>query len=186
MSVGYGGYGVVVSCLYWLASPDLFAGMLEDILAVGVEAQVPETNRLHETLCLLELTLPAEQCLNEFDARALAQLRILLLAGLEHRLLACLEQLPKLVGEALAGLDEVLHHLLVVEGADPGNDLLRTLDLASQLDKQQPEVTGHIGNGSRRAVQVDRPVEDPLAEAIGIENGAKKEDGLLGRVPVLQ
>lgn len=166
---------------------NLHVGLPEDLLAVGVEAEVPETDRGHELLSLLQLTLAAEEGLDELDTGVLAKLRLLArLAGAEHGLLARLEELAELVGQAVAGLDELLDHLLVVLGADLGNRLLGPLDLAGQLDEEQPHVAGHLRDGSGGAVVVDGPVVDPLAERVGVEDTTEEHDGLLRGVPVLE
>lgn len=114
----------------------LLRRMPEDILAVGVEAQVPETDRLHKLLGLLKLALPSKHGVDELDAGSLPQLRIPLLAAGEHGLLASLEQLLELVDEALSPRDEAIHQIFVVRSPDPRKDLLGTLDLATELDQK--------------------------------------------------
>ena len=167
----------------------LHARLLDDVLAVGVEPQVPETDRRHEAVGLVDLAVGAEQSLDELDAGVFAKGALLLRlggGGTEHGGLAGLEELLELVHDALAGLDELLDHLAVVLGPDLGHGLLGALDLARQLDEEQPELAGHLADGRARAVVVDGPVVDPLAERVRVEDAAEQLDGLLGRVPVLE
>lgn len=46
----------------------LHAGILEDLLAVGIEAQVPKAARCHEALRVLQLAVASQQCVDELDA----------------------------------------------------------------------------------------------------------------------
>lgn len=172
-------------CVEECGCVDLFCRLPEHLLAVGVKPHVPEAHLLHEALRLLQLALPPEERLDKFDARIPAKL-LFLLARLEHRLLARLEQLAELVRDAFARLDEVLDHLPAFDHPNPRHALLGPLDLPRKLDEQEPHFTRHLGDRGRGAVCVDRPVVDPLAEAVGIEHGAKQKDRLLGWVPVLQ
>lgn len=142
---------------------------------------------MHELLSLLELTLATKESLDELDTGILAELGILtLLPGAKHGGLARLEELAKLVGEALTSLDEFFDHLLVVLGTDLGNGLLGALDLSGQLDEEKPKLASHVRDGSGRSMVVDGPVIDPLSEGVGIKDTAEKHDGLLGRIPVLE
>ena len=50
----------------------LHARLPQDLLAVGVEPEVPQADRRHETLRPLELPLAAKERLNELDSGALA------------------------------------------------------------------------------------------------------------------
>lgn len=161
----------------------------QDVLAVGVESQIPQADGGHELLGGIELAIASEDGVDELGTGVLAELRrvlALLLAGLEHGGLAGLQELLQLVGEALPGLDEVLDHVPGLLLADAGHALLGALDLAGELDQQEPELAGHVRDGGRGPVVVDGPVVDPLAQAVGVEDAAQEHDGLLGGVPVLE
>jgi len=113
----------------------LFGRVPENVLTVGIESQVEETNTLHEALGLVQLTLTAKQSLDELNTGVLAELRVTLFAGsLEHGRLARLQQLAELVCEALARFNKVIDQFPVLLAADAINRLLGTLDLAGQLD----------------------------------------------------
>ena len=150
----------------------LHGGLADDFLAVGVETKAPEANGAHESLGLLKLSIATEEGVNELDTGVEAELALLLLGGLEHGLLAGREEGPQLVGEALAGYDEVLDHLLVVGAADARDDFLGALDLAGELDQEEPEITSTVGHGLVGAVLVNGPVIDPLAQRVGVEDTA--------------
>lgn len=109
----------------------LHGRVLEDLLAVGVEPEVPEADRRHEAVRLLGLAVGAEEGLDELDAGVLAQVAIRLCLGArpEHGRLTSLEQLPELVSEAVTGFDELLNHLPVFLGPDPGHGVLGALYL---------------------------------------------------------
>lgn len=75
----------------------LHGRLLEDLLAVGVKPEVPETDGRHKTVRLVLLAVVTEQGLDELDAGALAQLAFFLglRARPEHGGFAGLEQLPE-------------------------------------------------------------------------------------------
>lgn len=163
----------------------LSRGVAEDLLTIGIESQVEKTDTLHETLGLVKLALTAEESLDELDTGVLAE-GSTLLVSLEHGGLASFEELAELVSQALARVNEVIENLLVLSAADAVNSLIRTLDLACELDKKEPELTSHVGDGSGRAVVEDSPVVDPLAKGVGVEDTAQQEDWLLSGIPVLE
>jgi hypothetical protein len=165
------------------------SGSAEDILAVGVEAHVPEADGRHKLLRRIQLTITAKDRVDKFGAGILAQLgRLLplLLTRLQHGGLTGLEELLELVGETVARLNKVIDHLFVLLRADTGHALFGALHLASKLDQEEPELTGNVGDGGRGAVMVDGPVIDPLTQTVGIEDAAQEHDGFLGWVPVLE
>ena len=53
---------------------DLSSGLLQNLLAVGVESEIPQTNGLHKLLGLVELALNTKEALDELGARVLAEL----------------------------------------------------------------------------------------------------------------
>jgi hypothetical protein len=122
----------------WCGVLFVLARVAQDVLAVGVEAQVPQADRGHELLRGLELAVAAEDGVDELGAGVLPQLRrgilTVLLPGLQHRRLARLEQLLQLRRQPLAGLDEVVHHLAVLLLADAGHAFFGALDFARELD----------------------------------------------------
>lgn len=166
----------------------LHGRLVEKVLAVGVKPEVPEADRCHEAVRLLQLAIDTEEGINELDTGALVQLAFLLGldAGAKHGGFASLEQLAELVREPVAGLDELVEHLTVLLGADLAHHLLGTLDLARELDEKEPKLTGLVANGRTRAVMVHGPVINPFAEGVGVKDTAKEHDGLLSRVPVLK
>jgi len=166
----------------------LHGRLLENVLAVGVKPKVPETDIGHEPVGLLHLAVGAKQSLDELDAGALAQLAFLLglVAGTQHGSLTGLEELPELVRDPVAGLDELLDHLPVVLGPDLGDDLLGALDLPGKLDEEEPQLAGLLADGGTGTMVVDGPVIDPFAQGVGIEDAAEQHDGLLGGIPVLE
>lgn len=165
----------------------LLGRVIQDVLAVGVKAKVPEAGLLHEALCLLQLTLATEERLDKLDTGTLAELGgVLVLTGLEHGGFASPEQGLKLVREALTRINESFDHLTFIHVTDPGANLLRALDFARQVDEQEPKVAGHVRDGSGRSMVIDGPVIDPFAQGVEVKNTTKQQDRILGRVPVLQ
>lgn len=147
----------------------------ENVLAVRIESKVPKADGSHELLSRIELSVSAEDGVDELGAGVLAELRRVLglLACLQHGSLARLEKLLELVGKTLPRLDEVIDHLLVLLCANARHALLRPLNLACELNQKQPKLSSHVGDGCRGTVVVDRPVVDPFAEAVRIEDAAE-------------
>lgn len=152
---------------------------MQDALTVGIESEAEESHALHKLLGLGKFSVAAEEGIHELNARVLAQTRLLLLRSLEHRGLAGLEQSAELLCETLAGVNKVGHDLSVFGAANAANDVLRALDLAGELNQQEPELARHVGNGRVGTRSVDGPVVDPLAQAVGVKNAAEEQNGLL-------
>jgi hypothetical protein len=166
-------------------------GVLQDGFDVGVEAHAPQADVGHELLGRVEQPVAAKHALDEGDARVgadLLRLRLarLALRGAVHLLLAGLEQLLEAHPQPLARLEEVLGQLAPLLLPDALDRLVGAPVLPRQLDEQQPHVAGEVRHGRAMAVAVAGPVVDPLAERVGVEDGAEQRDGLLGRVPVLE
>jgi hypothetical protein len=101
-------------------------------------------------------------------------------------LLTNLQQLVETFPKPFSTVEEIVNEFAVIASTDTGKRLLGAFDLASELDKREPEITCHFGNGCRRPVECYRPVVDPFAETVCIEDTAEKEDGFFIRVPVLE
>ena len=141
----------------------------EDLIAVGIEAHAPEANGTHEFLGLVKLPVPSEDGVDKLAATVLAHghwllAAIVVLGGLPHVLLADLEKFLEAYPQPLARLQEVLDKLPVLLLSDLLNDLVGALDLAGQLDEEQPEVASHVRQWGGWAVRVDCPVVNPLAK----------------------
>lgn len=126
-----------------------FGGIPDYVLTIGVETQVEEADTLHEPLRPAQFTLSAEKSLDELNTGVLAELGATLLGarGFEHGLFAGLEKFAELFLEAFAGVDEVLDDLPVLPGPNPFNAFFCTLHLSGQLNEEQPQLTGHVGDG---------------------------------------
>lgn len=152
-------------------------GVAKDVLTVGVEAHRPETHSGHELLRLLKLSVAAKDGFDKLTAAVLSHgdgllLTALLLSGLPHVVLADLEEFGEADPQTRAALEEVFYHFVALLLADLGDGLFGPLDLTGELDEEEPELTGHFGEGGGRAVVEDGPVVDPLAERVGVEDGA--------------
>merc|ERR1711981_462013 len=140
--------------------PNLDRRVAEDLIAVGIEAHAPEANGTHEFLGLVKLPVPSEDGVDKLAATVLPHghwllAAIVVLGGLPHVLLADLEKFLEAYPQPLARLQEVLDKLPVLVGA---------LDLAGQLDEEQPEVASHVRQWGGWAVRVDCPVVNPLGK----------------------
>ena len=97
---------------------NLSSRVKQNVLAVGVEAEIPQPDASHKLLGLVKLTITAEDRIDELDAGILAEKGWLLapepLAHLKHGSLACLKELLEFIHEAFAGLDEVVDQMAVV------------------------------------------------------------------------
>jgi len=161
----------------------------EDLLAVGIEPVIPQSDRRHELFRTVELSVSSKDGFHEFNACVLPQLCLLLAmlpARPQHWRLACFQQFLQFIGQSFSGLYKVLHHLSVVLRPDARYAFLRALDLAGQLNKKQPELAGHLRYGRGRAVVIDRPIVDPLAEAVGIKDASQQHNRFFRRIPVLE
>lgn len=159
----------------------------KDILAVCVEAKIPQADLGHELLRLLQLPFESKKRVDKLNASALAERRAPLLGSrAKHGSLAGLEKLAKLVGKAVTGVHELLEDLLVLLGTDLVDTLIGTLDFSGQLNQEQPQLSGHLGDRSSGTMMVDSPVIDPFAKGVGIKDTPKQQDRLLRGVPVLQ
>lgn len=166
----------------------LLSWATENVLTIGIKAEIPKADGGHELLGLVQLAVPAKDGIHELGPRVLAELGgfLGLLAGLEHGRLTGLEELLEFVSKALPGLDEVIHHLLVLLGADARHAFFGALDLTRELNQEEPQLSGHVGDGRGGTVVVDGPVIDPLAKTVSIKNATKEHDGFFRRVPVLE
>jgi hypothetical protein len=168
----------------------LGGGVAKNVFAVGVEAHAPQAHARHELLRLFELAVTSEDGVDKLAAAVLAHGHRLLLARLflgrlPHVVFADLEELGKTDPETLAALEEVLDHFAALLLADLGHDLFGALDLAGELDEEQPEFARHLGQRRTGSVVEDGPIVDPLAERVGVEDTTQQHDGLFGGVPVL-
>lgn len=163
----------------------------QDILAVGVEAHVPESNTVHQLLGGFELAIATENRVDEFTASVATHgdggfAAVFALGGLPHELLAGFEQLLDAAPETFAALEKVLDGVVVVGVLDADQRFFGTLDFPRQLDEQQPEVARDVGHGGGGTVVEDGPVVDPFAQRIGVKDRAEQDDGSFCGVPVLE
>ncbi|KAH9865794.1 hypothetical protein J1614_009381 [Plenodomus biglobosus] len=163
---------------------------VEDGEAVDVKSVGPEAHSSHELLRLVKLSVAAKDGLDEFDTSVVAHGNGLfwarvLLGGLPHVILTYFEEHGEPNPKALATLEEVVNQLLVEVLADLVPGLDGPLYFGGQVDEEQPELAGHVGDGGARTIVIHGPVEDPLAKGVGIEDGSKEHDGFLFGVPVL-
>lgn len=135
----------------------------DKVITVGIEAEAEEADALHESVRLLALAVGPEEGVDKLDTRALAEARLALLGRVEHGGFAGLEEAAELVHEALTRLEKVFQHFAVFRVADAANNVLGDLDLGVELDQEQPELAGDIGDGGEAALAVDGPVKNPLA-----------------------
>nr|POE72304.1 hypothetical protein CFP56_12180 [Quercus suber] len=171
-------------------SDDLGTRVAEDVLAVGVEPHRPQTHARHQLLGALEFTIATEDGIDELASAVLAHgdvvaVPAVFLGGTPHVLFADLEELAEPSPQPFARVEEIIHGLRRGRSTDPVATDLGPLDLAREVDEQQPKIAGHLGHRGGGAVVEDGPVIDPFAQGVGIEDAAEQEDGLLGRIPVL-
>ena len=155
----------------WLSLGARPAHVAEYVLAIVVEAHDVQADGRHDLLGTRELAVAAEDGGDEFDARLLAHddLAAAALAGgalalgtAPHELLAALEELLHAGPEMATARRVVLDDLALVAAAQARDSRLGAAQVAAELDEQQPQLAGHIGD-RRIAVVVEGPVIDPLA-----------------------
>jgi len=171
-------------------------GMLEDLFTVDLEALAPHGHTPHQSLGLLPLFLAVEHGVDELGTGLLAHLdlglalrvlgRVDALGASPHVLLAGLEKVLERVPQPFTALHKLLDDLAVLGSADKPEELTGTLELGAQLDKELPEAASSAGGLVGSAVVELGPVEDPLAERVGIEDRPEKDDGPLAGIPVLE
>ena len=165
-------------------------GVAKNLFAVGIETHAPQPHACHQLLRLLELAVAPEDGVDKLAAAVLAHgrgllLPRLLLGCLPHVVFTHLEQLGEADPQAFATLEEIFDHLVILFPTDLGHDLLSPLDLARELDEEQPQLASHLGQRRRWAVMEDGPVVDPLAERVRVEDAPQQHNGFFGGVPVL-
>lgn len=141
------------------------------VFTIDIEAHAPESDLVHNLLGGLKVAIPSEDGVDELRACLLAHgLCAVTLSCLQHECLAFFEKSLELVPKSLSALDEVMDSLLLLNIADATDAFLSSLHLPRKLDEQKPKLTRHVSHGSGGTMMKDRPIIDPLAEGIGIED----------------
>lgn len=125
--------------------------ILKDLVDICIEAHGPKTDAGHELLGGFQLFVAAEEAFYECDAALIAHgqwrlVAVFFLSRLPHVFFADLEEFGEADPETGATLKEVFDQFalsLVTDAHDFGIGLL---DLACEMDEEQPEFTGHLGN----------------------------------------
>ena len=148
------------------------------VLAIRIEPMVPQPNTLHQALGILQLPISSENRIHKLAATILPHfyrpLAAFPLGSPPHELLAHLEELLEAAPKPVATRDEIVHHVLVIQGSNTREALLGSLHLAGELDEQQPEVASDFGHRGGGPIAIDRPVVDPFAERIGVEHATEE------------
>ena len=159
--------------------------MLDNLITVGIEPLNEEFHSLDETAGPLQFPVTAKECLNELNPSILAEAGSVLLAGAEHGRLASLQEFRESLGKPGTRFNEVFEDFGFLGVTDLGNDVFGALELAGKLDEQEPELAGHLGDGTGGADVVGSPVIDPLAQRVSVEHRAQEQDRRFGGVPIL-
>lgn len=159
----------------------------ENLVTIGVEPHVPQTDTVHQFLGVFKFAVPTEERLDKFAAGVAAHRHCFALAlgHLPHKVLACFEQLLEAHPESFAAFQKVRNGFARFTTLDTVETLVRPLDLACQLDQQQPQIACNIGHRGGSAIMKNGPVVDPLAQRVGVEHTAEENNRSFGRVPVL-
>lgn len=143
--------------------------MAKDLFAVGIEPHAPQAHARHQLLRLLEFAVPSKDGVDEFAAAVLAHgqglfFSSLFLSSFPHVLLAHFEEFGEPDPEAFATLEEVFNQLAALLSADLGHGLFCALDLAGELDEEEPKLARHLRQRCGGTMVEDGPVVDPLAQ----------------------
>lgn len=124
----------------------------QNIFTISVKSHIPQPDTIHQLLRILKLAIPTKDRVDKLATRIAAHGHLPFatfpLGGLPHEHLASLEQLLEPVPEAVAAFEEVFDNVLRLGALDPRETFIGTLDLAGQLNQEQPQVTGNVGHGS--------------------------------------
>lgn len=167
----------------------LVVGVTKDLFAVDIEALPPCRDSLEKGLGLFPFLLAVEHSIDELGSTALAHLHIVRLAALDaspHVLLTCLQEPLQFGPKALAALNEILDNFLILVALDEMREFLCPLEASGKVDQKIPEFGCSLGGNMATSVVELCPVEYPLTQRVGIENGSEKHDGALSRIPVLE
>lgn len=151
--------------------------MLDDLITVGLEPFDVQLKGGHEAFCALELAVTTEEGLHELDASILSETSPILLASTEHGGFACLEELSKTLRKASTAVNEVLEDFTSLGVTDLRDHVLGALELARKLDEQEPEFTCHLREFVVGPEMISRPVVDPFAQRVRVENRTEQQDG---------
>lgn len=160
--------------------------MLKDLITVGLEPLDVQLERGHEAFCALKFAVTTEEGLHKLDASILSEASPILLARAEHGGLARLQEVAKTLRKASTSFNEVLEDFTPLGVTDLCNHVLGALELARELDEQEPEFTRHLGQFVVGPEMISRPVINPFAQRVRVENRAEQQDGWFRRIPVLQ
>lgn len=119
----------------------LFVRRSKDGSDVGIKAHAPEANSSHELFSALELTVTAEDGVDEFAATVLAHrdlLRVaaLLLGCLPHVVFADFEQLVEALPKSFTGVQEFVDQVARFGLTDARHGVFCSLDLAGKLNQK--------------------------------------------------
>jgi len=147
----------------------------EDGPDVGVESHAPKANSSHEFLGAFQLAVASEDGIDELAATVLAhgdlfRVAALLLSRLPHVVLANFEKLVEALPEPFARVEEFVDQLAGLGLANARHGVFGSLDLAGELNEQEPEFACDFGHGSCRAEEENSPVVDPLPKGIRIKD----------------